>query len=277
MNDDNAQQIACAAVESALARYGLSKTANYFLEALRARPELVVKPLIYGALPGAALGGLYDVAARRREGAPHDWRTSLRRIGTGAAIGAGLGAAYGGFRTHQFGSQQKSLDPLFHDAPTIVYSQALDNAGQDLASDYRGLRPAFSEEKFEAGIPQSADILNAASEHSSRVPKAVLFKSPEDVVGQTAPRTFFLKPDGAIRDIAGRRPGFAVAINAPRGADDAWVDAQIDLIKKHQDYLLTGLHPDTQIPDAWQQQLIYNPEKLEHARAYMKERLRKLR
>jgi hypothetical protein len=268
------QRIAKHAAAVALARYGLSKTANYFFEALRARPELFTNPVLYGALPGAAVGGIYDIAMQRRnKDAPHDWGASLRRVGTGAVIGAGLGAAYGGFKTHRFGAQQKKLDSIFQEAPTVIYSQALDNKGQDLASDYRGLRAPYSEEKYLAGAPSSLDVVMAPSD----IKNAVTFKSPSEGVTQSGPRAFHLQTAGDLRDIAGRKSPLAIAINAPRGADDAWVDAQIDLIKKHQDYLLTKLDPNTQIPDSWRQGLIYDPQDLERARAFIKERLRKIR
>jgi uncharacterized protein YaaN involved in tellurite resistance len=71
--------------------------------------------------------------------------------------------------------------------------------------------------------------------------------------------------------------GPAVTMNAPSGANEAWIDRQIDLIRSHQQHLLKGLNPETKIQDAWREKAFVTEADLARTKAYLAERLKRLR
>lgn len=245
---------------------------RYFFEALKARPELVTRPMLRSAIPGAVAGGLYDVykqhGSEEAEKAPHDWAKTLKRVGAGTAIGMSLGGLYGLRNVHGFGGQQRKLDRLFGPDTEEIYHQALDNDGADWTSNRHGNAPSTEESGRRRHY-----FSNVVNTHGVHTEKSKLFD-----VNQVGPRAFALDlispTSGGIKDIAGRHSGVLVTLNAPHNADAAWVDAQIDRIKSHQDHILKGLDPKTSIPDEWRTGQLVSPETLEHARHYLKERLR---
>jgi hypothetical protein len=246
---------------------------KYFYEALRSRPELVTTPLLRGAIPGAVAGGLYDVY-KQHDADAHDWGQTAKRVGAGAAIGAGLGTLYGGRRAYQFSKTQRKLDKNVPDF-SVVYHQALDNTGKDWVADRTGDRPATAENW---GTPRYENFdkpfLNEAPTFTSKFVKNKPFP---DKVEQVGPRAFRVSSYGDIRDEAGRYTGPHQLLNAPRGATDAWVDEQIDLLTNQGKHILKGLSEKTVIPDQWREGTFHDPEGVEQIRAYLKAQLAKVR
>jgi hypothetical protein len=173
---------------------------HYFIEALRARPELTVRPAIFAAVTGGLVGGAVDAvdayqrrAAERSEDLAHDWTQTLKRVGSGAALGAGLGLAYGASRTHQFGKQQQFVDSLISPGRTAVLSQALDNRGKDWLSDVYGDRPSTAQDHAEI-----SKLFHQPIKFFGHSPDYQQKKTPR--IEQVGPRSFLFEYVGDIRD-----------------------------------------------------------------------------
>ena len=244
-----------------------------FYEALRSRPELVTTPLLRGAIPGAVAGGLYDVY-KQHGSESRDWGQTAKRVGAGAAIGAGLGTLYGGRHAYQFSKTQRKLDKNVPDF-SVVYHQALDNTGKDWVADRTGDRPATAEnwatpryENFDKPILSDKPVFTS---------EFLEYKPFPDRVEQIGPRAFWIASYGNIRDDAGRYTGPVQVLNAPRGASDAWVDAQMALLTNQGKHILNGLDEKTVIPDQWREGTFHDPKGVERISAYLKSQLAKVR